>query len=53
MPKFKFIKSYETGNNVYEIYMPDGNNFRYSWDQMIPFSTNKVIRPHDSKLKEK
>lgn len=27
-------------NSVFEIYMPDGNKFRYSWGEMIPFETN-------------
>jgi len=43
--KIKFIGLYADGKNmVYEIYMPDGNKFRYSWGQMIPFVGNKEIK---------
>ena len=41
MAEFKFIKDYGNGNIVYEVYMLDGNSFRYSWGRMIPFSLNK------------
>ncbi len=37
----KFIGSFSNGKNmVYEISMPDGNKFRYSWGKMIRFAGN-------------
>jgi len=52
MPKFKFIKTYGECNDVYEVYMPDGNKFRYSWGQMTPFSTNKSTEQRRLESKE-
>jgi len=39
-------------NKVCEIYLSDGNKFRYSWGKMIPFAGNKEIFPHERKASE-
>ena len=45
-PKVKLIHRYPE-NNVYDVYMPDGNRFRYSWGKMVVYSTNKEFYPKE------
>ena len=46
LPQVRFVGAFAGGRNlVYEIYMPDGNMYRYTWGEMIPFNTNKPIEP--------
>ena len=40
VPTFKHIADYGM-NSVWEIYMPDGNSFRYTWGEMIPLDVGR------------